>query len=159
MHHRVLLWVAHPEGWALAIYHRAHRLWRRNRRGLAMLLSALARIICGVEIHPGAVLEPGVMLVHALGLTVGEPAEIGTGTILLQGVTIGGIAGVAAMPRIGRRVLVGANACILGGVTIGDDAKIGAGAVVLCGVPAGWTAVGNPARLLPPKEQRTPPQP
>lgn len=41
-----------------------------------------------------------------------------------------------------------------GPITIGDDAKIGAGAVVLCDVPAGWTAVGNPARLLPPKEQR-----
>lgn len=58
------------------------------------------------------------------------------------------------MPTLGNRVYVGANACLLGPITIGDDAKIGAGAVVLCDVPAGWTAVGNPARLLPPKAQR-----
>jgi serine O-acetyltransferase len=53
-------------------------------------------------------------------------------------------------------VEVGAHAVLLGPITVGDDAKIGAAAVVLNDVPARWTAVGNPARLLPPKAQRAP---
>ncbi|WP_159993874.1 sugar O-acetyltransferase [Roseomonas sp. 18066] len=48
---------------------------------------------------------------------------------------------------IGRNVWIGSGALILPGVTIGDDALIGAGAVVTRDVPAGATAVGNPARL------------
>ena len=53
--------------------------------------------------------------------------------------------------RIGRNVWIGGGAIILPGVTVGDDAIIGAGAVVTRDVPAGATAAGNPARILPPK--------
>ena len=52
-------------------------------------------------------------------------------------------------PVLGRRVDVGAGAKILGAVRIGDGACIGANAVVLTDVPAGATAVGIPARVLP----------
>ncbi|WP_419897695.1 sugar O-acetyltransferase [Roseomonas sp. USHLN139] len=48
---------------------------------------------------------------------------------------------------IGRNVWIGSGALILPGVTIGDDALIGAGSVVTRDVPAGATALGNPARL------------
>ncbi|MCB9947207.1 MAG: sugar O-acetyltransferase [Rhodospirillaceae bacterium] len=49
--------------------------------------------------------------------------------------------------RIGRNVWIGSGALILPGVTIGDDAIIGAGSVVTRDVPAGATASGNPARV------------
>lgn len=48
------------------------------------------------------------------------------------------------------RVWLGANATVLPGVTIGHDAVIGAGSVVTHDVPAGWIAVGVPARLVRP---------
>jgi maltose O-acetyltransferase len=48
---------------------------------------------------------------------------------------------------IGSNVWIGSGAIILPGVSIGDDAVIGAGAVVTRDVPAGATAVGNPAHL------------
>ena len=50
---------------------------------------------------------------------------------------------------IGSNVWIGSGAIILPGVSIGDDAVVGAGAVVTRDVPAGATAVGNPARLRP----------
>lgn len=53
--------------------------------------------------------------------------------------------------RIGAHAWIGGGAIILPGVTIGDDAVIGAGAVVTRDVPAGATAVGNPARIIPPR--------
>jgi maltose O-acetyltransferase len=49
--------------------------------------------------------------------------------------------------HIGRNVWIGSGAIILPGVTIGDDALIGAGSVVTRDVPAGATALGNPARV------------
>ncbi|MFM7271119.1 MAG: serine acetyltransferase [Actinomycetes bacterium] len=57
-------------------------------------------------------------------------------------------------PVLGDGVAVYAGAKVLGDVTLGDGAVVGANAVVLEEVPAGWTAVGIPARLLPPKTDR-----
>ncbi len=48
--------------------------------------------------------------------------------------------------RIGENVWIGSGAIILPGLTIGDDAIIGAGSVVTRDVPPGTTVVGNPAR-------------
>ena len=48
---------------------------------------------------------------------------------------------------IGANVWIGSGAILLPGVTIGDDAIIGAGSVVTRDVPSGATALGNPARI------------
>jgi acetyltransferase-like isoleucine patch superfamily enzyme len=50
--------------------------------------------------------------------------------------------------RVGRRASIGSGAVILCGVTIGEGALVGAGAVVTKDVPAGVVVVGNPARVL-----------
>jgi len=49
--------------------------------------------------------------------------------------------------RVGRNVWIGSGAIILPGVTVGDDAIIGAGSVVTRDVPDGLTVIGNPARV------------
>src|SRR5665811_1041862 len=51
-------------------------------------------------------------------------------------------------PTLGRGVVVGAGAQVLGGFTVGDGARIGSNAVVVKPVPAGATVVGNPARVI-----------
>jgi acetyltransferase-like isoleucine patch superfamily enzyme len=48
--------------------------------------------------------------------------------------------------RVERRASIGSGAVILGGLTIGADAVVGAGAVVTKDVEPGATVVGNPAR-------------
>jgi UDP-2-acetamido-3-amino-2,3-dideoxy-glucuronate N-acetyltransferase len=50
--------------------------------------------------------------------------------------------------RICRGASIGSGAVILAGITIGADALVGAGAVVTKNVPAGAVVVGNPARVL-----------
>jgi len=50
--------------------------------------------------------------------------------------------------RIGNCVWIGSGAIILPGVTIGDNTVIGAGSVVTKDIPANVVAVGNPCRVL-----------
>ena len=94
---------------------------------------------------------PGLTLDHAYGIVVHPDAVIGSACVLIQGVTIGRRHedGERCAPVIGNGVYFGANSVALGAITIGDGARIGAGAVVLRDVPAGATAVGVPARVLP----------
>jgi serine O-acetyltransferase len=155
----LLEYLANPSLWALGVHRHAHRLWARNRRRSAFILAAWARVLTGIDIHPAAAIGRNVRIGHGVGLVIGATAEVGDGCELLQGVTLGRRRGVILAdgrrhPKLGRRVEVGANAVLLGPITVGDDAKIGAGAIVLQDVPSGWTAVGNPARLLPPKAER-----
>ena len=84
-------------------------------------------------------------------MVVGETAEIGDDCTIYQGVTLGGTRlykGTKRHPTLGKGVVVGAGAQILGGFTVGDGARIGSNAVVIKPVPAGATAVGNPARII-----------
>jgi len=70
-------------------------------------------------------------------------------------VTLGGTSlykGTKRHPTLGRSVVVSAGAKVLGGFEVGDGAKIGSNAVVIKPVPAGATAVGIPARIIPSKE-------
>ncbi|MFC8047877.1 sugar O-acetyltransferase [Nocardia sp. NPDC057353] len=54
----------------------------------------------------------------------------------------------AAPIHIGDNVWLGSGAIVLAGVTIGADTVVGAGAVVTRDLPSGVVAVGNPARVV-----------
>jgi serine O-acetyltransferase len=56
--------------------------------------------------------------------------------------------GAKRHPTLGKDVVIGAGAKVLGGFTVGDGAKVGSNAVVTKPVPQGATAVGNPARII-----------
>ena len=115
-----------------------------------MILRGMARVRYSMDIHPAAEIEPGIFIDHGIGVVIGETASIGTGTLIYHGVTLG----VAHLmsgkrhPTIGRNVLIGANATILGPIKVGDGAKVGANAVVLNDVPCACTVAGNPAKIV-----------
>lgn len=110
-------------------------------------------VITGSEIDPGAHIGEGVSFPHPCGVVVHQGAVIGSDCMIMQQVTIGQLATIDA-PVIGSGVYIGAGAKVLGKVVVGNRAKIGANAVVLSDVPAEWTAVGVPARLVPPRSMR-----
>lgn len=135
---------------AIMLHRPAYFLYRHRLFFLARLISQLARLLTGVEIHPGAKIGKGVFIDHGSGIVIGETAEIGDGCTLYQGVTLGGTGKDKGKrhPTLGKNVLVGSGAKILGPFTVGDNAKIAAGAVVLEPVPPDSTAVGVPARVV-----------
>jgi len=136
---------------ALILHRPAHWLWCHGFTWLGRFTSHIARWLTGVEIHPGARIGERVFFDHAMGVVIGETAEVGDGCTIYHGVTLGGTSlykGAKRHPTIGRDVVIGAGAKVLGGFTVGDGARIGSNAVVTKPVPAGATAVGNPARII-----------
>ena len=146
--------LCYPGIHALIFHRAAHRLWRRGWHLPARFLAHLARMLTGIEIHPGARIGRRLFIDHGMGVVIGETAEIGDDCTIYQAVTLGGTSlyrGEKRHPTLGKGVVVGAGAKVLGGFTVGDGAKIGSNAVVVKPVPAGATAVGNPARILDPE--------
>ena len=136
---------------ALVLHRLAHGLWTRGFRWLARIISQVSRWLTGIEIHPGAQIGHCVFIDHGMGVVIGETAVIGDGCTIYQGVTLGGTSltkGSKRHPTLGRNVVVGAGAKVLGGFEVGEGAAIGSNAVVTKPVPAGATAVGIPARII-----------
>ncbi len=127
----------------------AHWLWNQGRETIALFLQSRMSEVFQVDIHPATRIGAGVFIDHGTGIVIGETAVIGDEVSMLQGVTLGGTGKERGdrHPKIGRGVLLGANATVLGNITVGDYAKIASGSVVLKPVPAGCTAAGVPARL------------
>src|SRR5690606_28522383 len=97
----------------------AHRwsnwLWRHRMRLLARMYSQWARHLTGVEIHPGATVGRRLFIDHAMGVVIGETAEIGNDVTLYHGVTLGGksLEAVKRHPTIEDGVVIGAGAQVL----------------------------------------------
>ncbi|PUE32511.1 serine O-acetyltransferase [Limnohabitans sp. Jir61] len=136
---------------AVLLHRLAHGCWNIGFKWLGRFISHISRWFTGIEIHPAAKIGDRVFFDHAMGVVVGETAEIGDGCTIYQGVTLGGTSlykGEKRHPTLGKDVVIGAGAKVLGGFTVGDGAKVGSNAVVTKPVPAGATAVGNPARII-----------
>ena len=135
---------------ALQVHRIAHWLWNEGRDTLAFHLQSRVSETFQIDIHPGARFGSGVFIDHGTGVTVGETAVVGDDVSMLHGVTLGGTGAERGdrHPKIGRGVLLGAGASILGNITVGDYAKVASGSVVLKPVPPGCTAAGVPARLV-----------
>ncbi len=159
-------WIAHRRDWtrpgfrAIAVHRFGN--WRMNVRPkpLRAPLSIIYRYLyrkCrnryGIELPYSAKIGRRVVFEHQHGIVIHGNCVIGDDCVIRQGCTLGNrsLDRPYDAPTLGARVNVGAGAKILGGVTIGDDAAIGANAVVLSDIPPGATAVGIPAKILPPK--------
>jgi serine O-acetyltransferase len=140
----------YPGFHALQMHRVSHALWGMGLRLLARFTSHIARFLTGIEIHPGATIGRRVFIDHGMGVVIGETAEIGDDCTLYHGVTLGGVSWNKGKrhPTLGRGVVVGAGAKILGPFTVGDKAKVGSNSVVVKAVPAGATVVGIPARIV-----------
>lgn len=133
----------------------AHWCWNHGLKWLGRFISHIGRWLTGIEIHPGAVIGERVFIDHGMGVVIGETAVVGDGCTIYHGVTLGGTSlykGAKRHPTLGKDVVVAAGAKVLGGFEVGDGAKIGSNAVVIKPVPAGATAVGIPARIIPSKQ-------
>ena len=131
-------------------YRIAHCFYLRRCYIIARAISQWSKMWTGIEIHPGATIGRRLVFDHGTGIVIGETAEIGDDCLLYQGVTLGGTGKDTGKrhPTLGRNVMVGCGAKVLGPVRVGDNCKIAANAVLLRSIDADSTAVGVPARVV-----------
>lgn len=148
---RVAELVLYPGLWALWTHRAAHELYSRNVPWLPRLLSQGARLLTGIEIHPGARVGRRCFIDHGMGVVIGETAEVGDDVTIYHGVTLGARGfwrdekGAKRHPTIGDGVVLGARSSVLGPVTVADGCRVGAHALVVSDVPAGTTVTALPA--------------
>ena len=133
---------------ALQAHRVSHWLWMGGRIHLARHMQSRISEVFAADFHPAATVGRGIMIDHGTSLVIGETAVVEDDVSMLQEVTLGGTgkAGGDRHPKVGRGVLIGAGAKILGNIRIGEGAKVGAGSIVLDDVAPFTTVVGVPAK-------------
>ncbi len=134
--------VAYPGFLAITIQRLAHGLYELGVPILPRLLAEVAHTRTGIDIHPGATIGRSFCIDHGTGIVIGETAVIGDHVKIYQGVTLGALsvskaaAGLKRHPTIEDRVVLYANATVLGGdTTVGHDSVIGGNVWLTTSVP------------------------
>lgn len=142
--------LCYPGLHALWFHSIAHFLYVCKIPLIPRLLNYIARFITGIDIHPGAKIANGIMIDHGMGIVIGETAEIGTGCLIYQGVTLGGTGKESGKrhPTLKENVVIGSGAKVLGNIVLESNVRVGAGSVVMRDVPANCTVVGIPGRVV-----------
>lgn len=122
---------------AVTIYRLAHLLYELDIPYIPRMMSEWAHRRTGIDIHPGAQIGNYFFIDHGTGVVIGETCEIGEHVKIYQGVTLGALSfptdgegklvrGQKRHPTIEDRVVLYANATILGGATVvGHDSVVG----------------------------------
>lgn len=122
---------------AVTTYRLAHVMHQLEVPLIPRMMTEWAHARTGIDIHPGATIGKHFFIDHGTGVVIGETCEIGDHVKLYQGVTLGALSfptdsdgdlvrGTKRHPTIEDRVVIYANATILGGHTrIGHDCVIG----------------------------------
>lgn len=122
---------------AITVYRLAHLLYELNIPFIPRMMTEWAHGRTGIDIHPGATIGGYFFIDHGTGVVIGETCTIGERVKLYQGVTLGALSfptdaegnlvrNTKRHPTIEDRVVVYANATILGGDTVvGHDSVIG----------------------------------
>ena len=133
---------AYPGFFAIAVHRIAHELHRLRVPTLPRLLAEVAHARTGIDIHPGATIGRAFCIDHGTGIVIGETTIIGDEVKLYQGVTLGALsvskssAGTKRHPTIEDRVVLYANATVLGGdIVVGHDSVIGGNVWLTTSVP------------------------
>lgn len=152
---RFMVAISYPGFHAVVWFRLAHWLWSVRLLVLARFVGNIGRFLTGVDIHPGAKIGNRLVIDHAIGVVIGETAEIEDDVTLYHNVTLGGIApaveseaqkDVKRHPTLLSGSIIGSGAQVLGPVTVGRNARVGANAVVVKDVPENCTVVGIPAQ-------------
>lgn len=132
---------------ALLFYRCAHALWQRRVPLLPLILTRVITILYAIDLDYRCRIAGGVAIIHGIGTVIGGGAEVGRGTIIYHGVTMGikGSRKRDGFPRVGSDCVLGAGCKLLGGLTVGDGSIIGANVVLTQSLPA-----GSIARVPPP---------
>jgi serine O-acetyltransferase len=132
---------------AITIQRMAHELYRLQVPIIPRMMTEWAHSRTGIDIHPGANIGPSFFIDHGTGVVIGETCDIASHVRIYQGVTLGALSfpkdengniirGRKRHPTIEDRVVIYANATVLGGETVvGAGSEIGASVSLTKSIP------------------------
>lgn len=138
---------------AITIYRLANLLYKLQIPFIPRMMTEWAHSRTGIDIHPGATIGEYFFIDHGTGVVLGETCEIGAHVKIYQGVTLGALSfatdgdgnlvrGTKRHPTIEDRVVIYANATVLGGHTVvGHDSVIGSNVWLTSSVGPGTTVI------------------
>jgi len=150
---------------AVTVYRLAHVLYDLEVPLIPRMMTEWAHSKTGIDIHPGATIGRSFFIDHGTGVVIGQTCEIGNNVKLYQGVTLGALSfpmdndgqlirGTKRHPTIEDRVVIYANATVLGGTTtIGHDSVIGSSVWITRTVAPHTTVVMEKPKLRIREEQ------
>ena len=105
----------YPGFQVLVLHLISHFLYKHKLFFLARLVSQIARLLTGIEIHPGAKIGRRLFIDHGMGVIIGETTTIGDDCTIYHGVTLGGTGKEKNKrhPDIGNNVIIGCGAKVL----------------------------------------------
>jgi len=136
---------------ALVCHRLSHRLWQKNRTGLAYYIQSTVSKKYSTDIHPAARFGDGIYLnAGSAGVVIGETAVIDHDVIIMQGVTLGGTGKERGdrHPKVKARAILQQSCSVLGNIEIGEGAIITAKSIVTKPVPAYTRVSGVPAKYV-----------
>jgi len=144
---------------AVTIYRLAHLLYELKVPLIPRMMTEWAHSKTGIDIHPGAKIGDHFFIDHGTGVVIGQTCEIGNHVKLYQGVTLGALSfptdgdgnlirGTKRHPTLEDRVVIYANATVLGGLTvIGQGSVIGSSVWLTRSVAPNTTVVLEKPKL------------
>lgn len=138
--------LALPGFWTVVLWRLGNRLHEGGLRPLSRVTYFANMVLFGADLPAGAVVGPGVVVPHPVGVAMASDVVLGARCRVMQGVGIGGSGNPSrpGHPVIGDDVWLLHRSSIFGPVHVGNGSVVGAGVTLAQDVPAG-------VLVLPPK--------
>jgi serine O-acetyltransferase len=127
---------------ALFNYRVSHYLYKNKVPLIPLLLTRIIQIFYAIDIDYKATLEGGLVIIHGVGIVIGQGAIVKSNTTIYHGVTLGRkkqglkITFDDGYPVINNNCILGAGAKIIGPLEIGMNCLIGPNCVVMDSLPS-----------------------
>ncbi len=138
--HRILRALVISPGFQATVLFRIQEcLYRRKVLSAAYFFRSLNLMLYGIDVMPGAIVGKGVKIDHPSGIVIGPSVIIGENCTIMSGVVLGSKFDYSKLmsfeladnPEIGKNVIIGTKATVLGRVSIADNVVVRAHELVL----------------------------
>ena len=122
-----------PGTCAVILFRLANTAHYQGLRPLSRFLFFINVVLFGAELHPSAIVQPGLLIPHPVGVGMAGDCRVGRRVTLYHCAVLGGIGDPKrpGQPVLGDDVIVFDNASVLGPVHVGDRSIIGTRAIVI----------------------------
>jgi serine O-acetyltransferase len=126
-----------PGMWAAILWRLGMAAYQRNLKPISRLIYFLNIVLFGAELHSGAIVGPGVVIPHPVGIAFASGVTLGARCRLMRFTGAGGSGNPKrpGHPTVGDDVWLLDAAKLFGPITIGDRSIIGTSAIVSEDVP------------------------